>query len=90
MLSDLKINNPVPKFLMAENTQEKPDLVYVVHTQTPMFVLANNIHDFEEEPIVYWLDQKPDDNAHIEELVEEAIEFINLEYEHQEAMYGSD
>ena len=36
----------LPKFLLADNSQEMPDMLYVVHNESPRFIVGSDIEDF--------------------------------------------
>ena len=38
----------LPKFLLADNSQEMPDMLYVVHNETPRFIVGSDIEDFSK------------------------------------------
>ena len=61
----------IPKFLIADNS-EYPENVYVVHTETPRFII-----DIDSEEIE-WLDVEPIKNI-AETLVVQAFEFYESE-----------
>jgi len=74
----------LPKFLLADNSQEMPDMLYVVHNETPRFIVGSDIEDFAVNQTIYWIDEKPLDKALIAQLLEEAEEFLEAELENQD------
>ncbi len=77
----------LPKFLLADNSQEMPDMLYVVHNETPRFIVGSDIEDFSVNQTIYWIDEKPTDNDFIEQLLEEAEEFLEAELENQDKFF---
>ncbi|HCO67459.1 MAG TPA: hypothetical protein DIT04_06865 [Dysgonomonas sp.] len=67
----------LPKFLIADN-EEYPENTYVVHTQSPCFILDV---DTEEYKI---LDGSDKSNPVIKELIAEALEFYEEELDRYE------
>jgi len=80
----------IPKFLLADNSQELPDTIFIVHTEEPRFILECDIEDFNENQMIHWIDPKPNDEEEIEDLVEEAEVFLENELENQEDIYDED
>lgn len=74
----------LPKFLLADNSQEMPDMLYVVHNETPRFIVGSDIEDFSVNQTIYWIDEKPSDKDLIKQLLEEAEEFLEAELENQD------
>jgi hypothetical protein len=74
----------LPKFLLADNSQEMPDMLYVVHNQAPRFIVGSDIEDFSLNQTIYWIDEKPLDKDLIAQLLEEAEEFLEAELENQD------
>ena len=73
-----------PKFLLADNSQEMPDMLYVVHNENPRFIVGSDIEDFSLNQTIYWIDEKPTDNDLIAQLLEEAEEFLEAELDNQD------
>lgn len=80
----------IPKFLLADNSQELPDTIFIVHTEEPRFILECDIEDFNENQMIHWIDNKPTDEDEIEDLIEEAEVFLENELENQEDIYDED
>ena len=77
----------LPKFLIADNSQEAPDLVYVVHTEKPQCIIQCDMDGFYSNQKIYWIDEEPLCTDDIESLMEEAEEFFETELENQEELY---
>ena len=45
----------LPKFLLADNSQETPDTIFVVHTEEPKFIVESDIQDFWSNQEIHWL-----------------------------------
>lgn len=80
----------LPRFLIADNSQETPDLLYVVHTQEPKFIVKSDVEDFWSNQEVFWLSDAPDSKDIIKQLLEEAEEFLENELESQENLFDED
>lgn len=80
---DKKTN--LPKFLIADNSQEEPDSIFVLHTQKPKFLVKFNLDDFEAKPDFFWFDEKPKDDAEIANFQKLAFNFFIEEMEHQDS-----
>ena len=74
----------LPKFLLADNSQEMPDFIYVVHNEFPRFIVGSDIEDFSLNQEIHWIDDEPIDKALIAELLTEAEEFLETELENQD------
>jgi len=74
----------LPKFLLADNSQEMPDFIYVVHNEFPRFIVGSDIEDFSLNQEIHWIDDEPTDKALITELLTEAEEFLETELENQD------
>lgn len=72
----------LPKFLLADNSQETPETIFVVHTETPRFIVEADIDDFWSNQIVHWIDGEPTEDV-AEQLVEAAEEFLEKEFENE-------
>ena len=47
----------LPKFLIADNSQEALDLVYVVHTEKPRCIIQCDLDGFYSNQKIYWFDE---------------------------------
>lgn len=74
----------LPRFLLADNSLETPETIFVVHTEIPRFIIEADIDDFESNQEIHWIDDEPDDENLIAQLVEEAEEFLEKEFENEE------
>jgi hypothetical protein len=80
----------LPKFLLADNSQEAPDTIYVVHTEMPRFIVESDIDDFYANQEVHWIDGEPGDEELIADLLEAAEEFLEKEFENEERLSDED
>jgi type 1 glutamine amidotransferase len=80
----------LPKFLLADNSQEAPDTIYVVHTEEPRFIVESDVEDFWENQVIYWIDDDPQNEELISQLLEEAEDFLEDEFDNQEDLYDED
>jgi hypothetical protein len=80
----------LPKFLLADNSQVAPDTIYVVHTETPRFIVESDVDDFWSNQEIHWIDNAPESKETIESLLEEAENFLEDELENQEDLYYED
>jgi len=74
----------LPEFLLADNSQETPDTIFVVHTKTPRFIIEADIDDFWSNQKIHWIDGEPGDEDLITNLVEAAEEFLEDEFANEE------
>jgi hypothetical protein len=70
----------LPRFLLADNSQEAPDTIYVVHNENPRFVIEGDIEDFANNQVIHWIDEEPQNEDLISQLVEEAEAFLEDEF----------
>jgi Zn-finger protein len=80
----------LPKFLLADNSQESPDTIYVVHTEEPKFIVESDIEDFWSNQEIHWLSEAPESQELIKSLLEEAENFLEDEFENQEELYDEE
>ncbi len=76
----------LPKFLLADNSLEAPDTIFVVHTETPRFIIEADIDDFWSNQEIHWTDGEPGDEDLISQLVEEAEEFLEEVFENEDLL----
>ena len=76
----------LPKFLIADNSQEALDLVYVVHTEKPRCIIQCDLDGFYSNQKIYWIDEEPLSQDDIDSLMEEAEDFYETELDNQEAV----
>ena len=74
----------LPRFLLADNSLETPETIFVVHTESPRFIVEADIDDFNSNQQIHWLDKEPDNADLITQLVEEAEAFLEREFENEE------
>ena len=77
----------LPKFLLADNSQETPDTIFVVHTEEPKFIVESDIEDFWSNQEIHWLSEIPDSEDVVNQLLEEAEEYLEAEFESQENLF---
>ncbi|MFV0267987.1 MAG: hypothetical protein ACK5HT_12725 [Draconibacterium sp.] len=80
----------LPKFLLADNSLETPDTIFVVHTETPRFIVEADLDDFWNNQQVHWIDGEPGDEDYIAELIDAAEEFLEKEFENEELLANED
>lgn len=80
----------LPKFLLADNSLETPDTIFVVHTEVPRFIVESDIDDFWNNQVVHWIDGEPGDDEMISELVEAAEDFLEKEFDNEELLAEED
>lgn len=80
----------LPKFLLADNSQELPDTIFVVHTQAPKCIIESDVDDFYTNQSIHWIDDAPENQELVEQLLEEAEDFLEKEFENQEMLYDED
>ncbi|MEL7587098.1 MAG: hypothetical protein AAGU19_10335 [Prolixibacteraceae bacterium] len=80
----------LPKFLLADNSQESPDTIYVVHTEEPKFIVESDIEDFWSNQDIHWLSEAPESQELIKSLLEQAENFLEDEFENQEDLYDEE
>lgn len=77
----------LPKFLLADNSQEMPDYIFVVHNEDPRFIVGSDIEDFSVNQKIYWIDEEPKDKDLIAQLLGEAEDFLEAELENQDSYF---
>ncbi len=80
----------LPKFLIADNSQELPNSVFVVHNEYPRCIIESDIEDFDKDQEVYWIDDTPKDIEMVSEMLQDAEDFLISELEHQDKLYDED
>ena len=80
----------LPKFLLADNSLETPETIFVVHTETPRFIIESDIDDFWSNQVIHWIDGEPGDEDMIADLVEAAQEFLEKEFENEDLLDEDD
>lgn len=79
----------LPKFLLADNSLETPDTIFVVHTETPRFIVEADLDDFWSNQHIHWIDGEPTEDV-AEQLIEEAEDFLEREFENEELLDEED
>lgn len=77
----------LPKFLLADNSQEQLGKLFVVHTQSPRFILEGSDEDFSEDQVMHWLDENNVSDEAKEQLMVEAENFLDKELSNQEDLF---
>lgn len=80
----------LPKFLIADNSQEMPNTIFVIHTEAPRFIVESDVEDFSKDQQIHWIDEQPVNDVLIEQLLEEAEDFLEAEFENQEDLYDEE
>jgi len=80
----------LPKFLLADNSQELPETIFIVHTKQPRFIVECDIDGFNINQKIHWLDEVPQSEELIKELLDLAEEFMEMELESQEELYDEE
>ena len=80
----------LPKFLIADNSQEMPNTIFVVHTESPRFIVESDLEDFHKDQVIHWIDDQPVNESMIEQLLEEAEDFLESEFDNQEDLYDEE
>ena len=73
----------LPKFLLADNSLEAPESIYVVHNENPRFIIESDIDDFWSNQKIHWIDEEPGNEELVTQLIEEAEEFLEMEFEQE-------
>ena len=76
----------LPKFLLADNSQVLPDTIFIIHTESPKFIVGCDLEGFNVDQEIYWLDEEPESEELKSELLEQAEEFMELELEYEEEL----
>ncbi len=80
----------LPKFLIADNSQELPETIFVIHTEEPRFIVESDIEDFNSNQIIHWIDEEPKKSSLTEDYLADAEEFLNTELESQEDLFDEE
>ncbi len=80
----------LPRFLLADNSQELPDTIFVVHTEAPKFIVESDIEDFYSNQTIHWIDKQPESEDTITRLLEEAEDFLIDELDMNDELYEED
>ncbi len=77
----------LPRFLIADNSMDQPDKLYVVCTQSPRFILEGDMEDFSQNQVFHWIDSHNLSQSEIEDLADEAEDFLDAELTNQEDLF---
>ena len=80
----------LPKFLLADNSQELPDTIFIVHTQQPRCITECDVEDFNSNQTIHWIDKTPENKDDIEDILDDAEVFYNDELDSQEDLYDEE
>ena len=80
----------LPRFLLADNSLDTPDTIFVVHTENPRFIVEADIDDFWNNQEIHWIDGEPGDENLIAQLIEEAEEFLEAEFANEDFLSDED
>ena len=83
-------NTMLPKFLFADNSQETPDFLYVVHTREPRCIIRCDMEGLQVNQQIYWIDKAPPAAAELENLLREAETFMEKELDSQEDLFDKE
>ena len=76
----------LPKFLLADNSQVLPDTIFIIHTESPRFIVGCDLEGFNVDQEIHWIDEKPESPDLIAELMEQAEEFMELELDYEDEL----
>jgi len=79
----------LPEFLLADNSQELPETIFVVRTQTPRFIVGFDIEDFNSNQEIHWLDKEPEEQT-ASALLNAAERFVEAELDNQEELFDEE
>lgn len=74
----------LPKFLIADNSQVDPDKVYVLHTESPRFLVESDEDGIPSKPVIHWFDEQPESVELVGDLIAQADAFLDAELDYQE------
>ncbi|MBI9066862.1 MAG: hypothetical protein JEZ09_06175 [Salinivirgaceae bacterium] len=77
----------LPKFLIADNSQDSLGKLFVVHTESPKFILEGSDDDFSEDQVIHWLEDVSLSDEESSELIGKAEAFLDAELANQEDLY---
>lgn len=80
----------LPRFLLADNSLKTPDTIFVVHTENPRFIVEADIDDFWSNQEIHWIDGEPGDEDLIARLIEEAEQFLEMEFANEDSLIDDD
>ena len=68
----------LPKFLIADNSQESMEILYVVHTEEPRCIIQCGLDGIYSDQYIHWIDAAPSEEL-TDELLDLADEFLENE-----------
>lgn len=77
----------LPRFLIADNSQEAGGRLFVVHCEEPRFIMEGSDDDFTEDQEIHWIDEPIEDELELARVVSAVIEFVEAELTSQEDLY---
>jgi hypothetical protein len=78
----------LPKFLLADNSQDRPESIYVVHNDQPRCIFECHIDDqFYDNHKIHWIDEAISDSKKLEVLIRDAEKFLDDELDAQEKLF---
>ena len=80
----------LPKFLLATNSQQRLGYIYIVHNESPRFILEGSEDDFENDKKIYWIDKPEISKNEIDELIAEAEYFLDDELDCEDNLTDDD
>lgn len=84
-----QIQTMLPKFLIADNSQEANGKIFVLHTQSPRCLVETDVENESAEPKIHWFDKAIKGDA-LENLLEKADDFLEKELDSQENLYDKE
>ncbi len=76
----------LPKFLIADNSQEADGKIFVIHTASPRCIIESDLEDFNKDQKIHWIDSALNGDA-LKSLLEQAEAFLDDELVSQEELY---
>jgi hypothetical protein len=81
----------LPKFLLADNSQNDPDKIYIVHTESPKCIFECVLDaEFYESHVAHWIDEKPENGLLVENIVNQAEKFLEDELDAQDQLFNEE
>ena len=80
----------LPRFLLADNSQDSVDIVYVIHTQHPRCIIRCDLDGFFSRQEIFWLDEQPMAPDTVAAILEAAEDFFEKELDNQEDLYDDE
>ena len=80
----------LPRFLLADKSQEYPETIFIVHNEYPRFIVESDIDDFGANQVIHWIDDEPSNETLIEQLLNDAESFMEEEFDNQENLYDEE